>query len=107
MTEKRRHDRIETRLPVKYRLLDSSGTVVNAGICTSVDISGGGIQIVGPAQAEQGNRLVLSVALPGELVEVEGRIKWVRELHYRRSAIGLEFDDESTARLTAILSKGI
>lgn len=103
MTEKRQHERIESKLPVKYSLLDSNGTTVNAGICTSVDISEGGIQIVGPAQARQGDRLVLSVALPNELVEVEGRVMWVRDLHYRRSAIGLEFDAPSTARLAQAL----
>lgn len=58
-----------------------------------VDLSGGGAQITGPRQLEQGDTVHLRLTLPetGDVVEVPGRVAWARQVRSQWRA-GIRFE---------------
>ena len=106
--EKREYVRVPTEVPVQYKFISSDHFQVSAGPMegVSVDISMGGLQIVGVLPNEdyimpllmQKIALVICLQLPGEKdpLYAIGRVAWVDAIEGtepKKYAVGLRFQE--------------
>jgi Tfp pilus assembly protein PilZ len=89
MTEKRKHERINTQI--------KSEVHTNAGMTFSstVDLSAGGIFISTPEPIQPGTELDLAIrVVESESIKIKGIVRWIKEddMHEgERSGMGIEF----------------
>ena len=110
-TDKRRHPRFELTLPVKYQLSGSDGSDHGCGISRSLDLSKGGLKLVGSANAVPGDQITITVQSGNESITLTGAVRWIHQLAYRQCEIGVRFEDvqsqdqQSLLRLLESLSE--
>ncbi|HOG64701.1 MAG TPA: PilZ domain-containing protein [Spirochaetota bacterium] len=92
-TDKRRHPRFELTLPVKYQLFGADGGDHGCGISRSLDVSKGGLKLVGSANAVPGDGISITVHSGADGITLKGRVCWVHQLAYRQCEIGVSFDE--------------
>ncbi len=109
-TDKRQHPRFELTLPVKYQLFGSDGADHGCGISRSLDLSKGGLKLIGSANAVPGDEIAITVQSGAEGITMSGTVRWIHQLAYRQCEIGVSFeavpaeDEERLLRLLESIS---
>ena len=111
--EKRSHPRYDLILPIKYQLRSPDGTDHGCGISRSIDVSRGGLKLIGSANATINDQIVLTIQRSKETLTISGQVRWVHQLAYRQCEIGIHFaeisltDEERLVRLLAGLNQPV
>lgn len=86
--EKRAHERVPLRLPIRYRVLDEQVTARNVSefaksenLTQTLDTSLGGLCVSQDGQLKAGNLLNVKLTLPGhnEVITAFADVVWVKE----------------------------
>ena len=107
--EKRSHCRNPAQIPGAYRPLDQTGQ--KDSICSTVDISHGGLRLRSPAQPpiREGDPVQVSINCdsPAGLIDVRGRVKWLKQRSPKKEGwdIGIRLSDSELTKWTLWLDE--
>ena len=113
VADKRQHPRYDLVLPIKYQLLAPDGGDHGCGISRSIDLSRGGLKLIGSANATVKDRIVITIQKAKETLTIYGQVRWIHQLAYRQCEIGVHFeeitlpDEERLMRLLDSLSNSL
>lgn len=91
--ERRRSPRAEVTFPVKYRIMDQSGTTQATVSGRAMNVSGSGLRFHTDQPVEIGSTLAAEFQIPASQSEIVavGRVIWSRPADEGGFEVGLEF----------------
>ncbi len=90
---RRQHPRIPTSNVVTYVCVDEDGTEVAEGYGSALDLSLGGIKLATQEPVDTPFVLLLAIDLEGELLEVKGRVVYLKKADGEVYFAGIRFVD--------------
>jgi hypothetical protein len=78
ITEKRKHPRVKTNNLVSYVCVDDSGSEIDQGIGSAIEISLGGTLIETHNSIELRDILLMAVGIKDELIHIRGKVVFCR-----------------------------
>ncbi len=100
--EKRAQCRNPARIQGAYRPIDRTGG--DGSICSTIDISHGGLRLRSPGQPpiQEGDPVQVSINCesPAGLIDVRGRVKWLKQRPRKKDGwdIGIRLSDSELAK---------
>lgn len=102
--KQRRYERKDSLNLVDYVVLDEGGEVTRRGIGRTLNLSEGGILLETHLPLDEGRRIIITLALEEDIVEMEGKVVYGKPSGEKGFSTGIEFlgvDEEGKQVLKA------
>ncbi len=87
MDDRRKYPRVNVTIFMKLK----NESDINMQESESIDISEGGICIKSKTKYSQGNIVILQLFLGDKLVDIEGKVKWMKQYKEGNYDLGIEY----------------
>ncbi|RPI78592.1 MAG: PilZ domain-containing protein [Desulfobacteraceae bacterium] len=90
-SEKRKYDRIQWKNLLSFEIIGSSGNTIDRSMGCTRNVSESGLLLETHLPVSQGRTVLVSIGFEEEIMELKGKIVYVRPRSGKRYYAGLEF----------------
>lgn len=90
-SEKRKYNRIQSKNLLSFEIIGSSGNTIDRSIGCTRNVSESGLLLETHLPVRQGRTVLVSIGFEEEIMELKGKIVYVRPRSGKRYYAGLEF----------------
>ena len=87
----RKSERVEAQHFISYDVLDEKEQIVYSGMALSLDLSRKGVQLEDRVELTVQTKVRLYLALPDEIVDLDGIVRHIETIEEDKFHIGIEF----------------
>jgi c-di-GMP-binding flagellar brake protein YcgR len=92
-TQRRKHERKDSLNLIDYVVLGSEGNPISRRMGRTLNVSEGGILLETHHPLKQGQRIVITIALNEDLVEINGHVVYITPCEDKLFCSGIEFSE--------------